>query len=77
MLKKSAGDAIKTASKRAIQKISEATGDLIHKKIVDRITKVSKTLPQNNSETNEEEILTERYISPEKRQQIINDLRFI
>ena len=36
---------------------------------------VSKTSPKNNSENNEEEILTERYISPEPRQKIINDLR--
>ena len=36
---------------------------------------VSKTLPKNNLETNEEEILRERYISPELRQKIINDLR--
>ena len=31
--------------------------------------------PKNNSETNEEEILREKYISPEQRQQIIDDLR--
>ena len=40
--KKSATDAIKTASKRAIQKSAEATGDLIGKKIADKITSVSK-----------------------------------
>ena len=33
--------------------------------------------PKNNSETNEEEILRERYISPEQRQKIIYDLRLI
>ena len=32
---------LKTASKRAIQKTAEATGDLIGNKIVDKITKVS------------------------------------
>ena len=32
-------------------KNSEATGDLIGNEIADRIAKVSKTLPQNNSET--------------------------
>ena len=32
--KKSATDAIKTASKRAIQKTAEATGDLIGKKLL-------------------------------------------
>ena len=35
-------DAIKTASKRAIQKTAEATGDLIGNKIADIITSVSK-----------------------------------
>ena len=34
-------DAIKTASKRAIQKTAEATGDLIGNKIVYKITSVS------------------------------------
>ena len=63
MLKLSTTDALKTASKRAIQKTVEATGDLIGNKIADSITKVSKTSLQNNSETNEG-ILEERYISP-------------
>ena len=40
--KKSTTDAIKTASKRAIQKTAEATGDLIGNKIDDKITSVSK-----------------------------------
>ena len=39
--KKSAGDAIKTDSKRLVQKLSEATGYLIGKKIADQITKAS------------------------------------
>ena len=38
--KKSTTDAIKTASKRAIQKTAEATGDLIGNKILDKITSV-------------------------------------
>ena len=41
-LKKSATDAVKTASKRAIQKTAEATGDLIGNKIADKIIIVSK-----------------------------------
>ena len=74
--KQSATDALKTASKRAIQKTAEATGYLIRNKIADRITKVSKMLPKDNSETNGEgEILRERYIFPEQRQKIIDDLR--
>ena len=74
--KQSAIYAFKTATKRAIQKTAEATGDLIGNKIADKITRVSKTSPKNNSErvTNEEEILRERYISPELRHKIINDL---
>ena len=39
--KRSMTDAIKTASKRAIQKTAEATGDLIGNKIADGITSVS------------------------------------
>ena len=37
--KKPTADAIKTASKRAMQKTAEATGDLIANKIADKITK--------------------------------------
>ena len=36
--RKSATDAIKTASKRAIQKAAKTTGDLVGNKIADRIT---------------------------------------
>ena len=43
--KKSIPDAIKTASGRAIQKIAEATGDLIGNKVTDKITSVSKKSP--------------------------------
>ena len=39
---KSTTDAIKTASKRAIQKATEATGDLVGNKIAYKITSVSK-----------------------------------
>ena len=45
--KKSSTDAIETASKRAIQKTSEATGDLTGNKIADKITSVSEK-PSNN-----------------------------
>ena len=40
--KKSAADAFKIASKRAIQKTAEATGDLIGNKIADKNTSYSK-----------------------------------
>ena len=59
--KKSTTDAIKTASKRAIQKTAEATGDLIGNKIADKITSISKKsnneLP-NNDEKEDVEITT-------------------
>ena len=83
--KKSTTDAIKTASKRAFQKTAEVTGHLIGNKIADKITSVSKKkstkeLP-NNGQTKEEdvEITThkKRYISPEERQQIIDELRLV
>ena len=80
--KKSTTDALKTASKRAIQKTVEATSDLIVNKIADKITSVSKKKSakelHNNDETREEdiEITTnkKRHISPEERQQIIDEL---
>ena len=81
--KKSTTDAIKTASKRAIQKTAEAIGDLIGNKIADKITSVLKEKPDkeldNNDEREDVEIATpkKRYISPEKRKQIIEKLRFI
>ena len=66
---------LKLHSKRVIQETPEATGNLIGNKFVDKIRRISKTSPQNNSETNEEEILRERYISPKLWQKIIDDLR--
>ena len=45
------------------------------------LQKSQKALQQNNSETvingHDKEILKERYLSPEKRQKIIDDLRLI
>ena len=49
--KKSAADAFKTPSKRAIQKTAESTGDLIGDKSANKITKVSKNSQKSNSET--------------------------
>ena len=43
--KQSAIDAIKTASKRAIQNMAEATSGLIVNKIAEKITKESRTSP--------------------------------
>ena len=60
--KKSTTDAIKTASKRATQKTAEATGDLIGNKI---------------AEDAELTTYKKRYISPEERKQIIDELRLV
>ena len=80
--KKSRTNAIKTASKRAIQKTAEATGDLTGNKITDKITSISKKsnkeLP-NNDKKEDVKITThkKRYISPEGRQRIIDELRLV
>ena len=63
MPKKSTTDAMKTASKRAIQTTAVETGDLIGNKISDKL--------------DEADIPKERYISPEERQQIIDALRLL
>ena len=64
--------------------IDEAMGKLFGNKIANKITKVSLIVPKNSLETvtNEPEnilldleISKERYISPAKRQQIIDDMR--
>ena len=57
-------DAAKTASKRVVKKSAEATGDLIGNKIADKISSIGK--PKE---------IAEIYIPPEKRQQIVDDLR--
>ena len=63
--KKSATDAIKPASERAIQKIAEATGDLVGNKIADKIN-VSKKSTKKLPTIDEDVKLTthKRYISP-------------
>ena len=71
------------------QKATEAAGDLICNKIADVVrsktlatrakSKVSKSSPQNNSETianKHDEKIPQRYISTEERQKIIKDLTF-
>ena len=82
--KKSTTDAIKTASKRAIQKTIKAISDLIGNKIANKITSVSKEF---HSKKSSQDVLkadgnkiknTKRKIYiPEKRQQIIDELRLI
>ena len=71
--KKSATDAIKTASERTIQKTAEATGDLIVNKIADKITSISKKSTKNLPTIDEDAELStnkKRYISPKERQDI-------
>ena len=61
-------DAAKT--KRVVQKTAEATGDLIGNKIADKITSIGKSKEKEKTKKAEE-----IYIPPEKRQQIIDDLK--
>ena len=78
--KKSATDAIKTASERAIQIAAEAIEYLIGNKIADKVTsKKSKELNSEELSSNEanNEIPKERYISPQERKQIIDESRLI
>ena len=74
--KKSTTDTIKTASKRPIQKNAEATDDLIGNKIAEKITSIFKK-PSNNNDGVELATQKKRYISPEERQQITNELRLV
>ena len=78
--RKSATDAVKTASKRKIQKTVEAIGGLIGNKIADKLSSVSKKKSNNNNDDDDDvELAThkKRYISPEERQQIIDELRSV
>ena len=85
MVKKLMDSAIKTgkdfakpASKKVIQKASEARGDLIENKIADKITSIGK--PKNKKEKDEINVMEETqeiYIPPENRKQIINDLKLL
>ena len=76
--RKSTTDAIKTTSKRVIQKTAKATGDLIGNKIADKITSVSKKC-NNNNKNNEDVELTahkkDTYL--QKKEQIIEELRLV
>ena len=77
--KQSATDALKTSSKTVIQIKAEETGDLIGNRNANKIKRVSKNSQQNNSKiiTNkhDKEIPKERYVSPEERQEITDELR--
>ena len=71
--KKSAADALKTGSKRAILKTEKRTGDLVGNKILDKIRRVSKTSPQNILEKNKKQYLEKNLYL----QKIIDDLILI
>ena len=70
--KKSTTDAIKTSSKRGIQKTAKATGDLIGNKIADKITSVSKKSSAHskkleNDHTNDELEAPKKYSYLQKK----------
>ena len=66
--KKYARGAIETPSKRAIQKIAEATGHLIANKNAEKKTPPKEMHSQNEDEI---EVPEERYISPEKTNKLL------
>ena len=72
-VKKQGNNFVKIAGKKIVQKSAETTGDLIGNKIADKITSLGKS--KNKEKGNETNEVEEIYISPEKRQQIIDDLR--
>ena len=67
-------DFAKIAGKKVLTKSAEATGDLIGNKIADRITKSSRNKDQKEDDRIMEEP-QELIIPPEKREQIIKDLK--
>ena len=75
---KSATDALKIPGKRAIKKTAEAGGNLVGNFIADKIASISKkpaSEPHSNAVNNE--IPKQRYISPQERQKMIDELRLI
>ena len=79
--KQSATDVLKTSPKRVIQKTTETAVNLIGNKFADKITKGSKSSPQNSLEIvqneNDKETTKPRYVTPEKMQKTIDDLSLI
>ena len=73
--------AIKTASKRVIQKTLEASSNLIGNKIANTITvfqKVDNKIIQTQLQMiSDNEIPKKRYISPEERQKTIVEMRIM
>ena len=67
-------DFAKIAGKKALHKSAEATGEMIGNKIADRITRSSRNKAQKEDDGIMEET-QELIIPPEKREQIIRDLK--
>ena len=67
-------DFAKIAGNKVLTKSTEATGDMIGNKIADRITKSSRNKAQKEDDRIMEET-QELIIPPEKREQIIRDLK--
>ena len=67
-------DFAKIAGKKVLTKRAEATGDMIGNKIADRITKSSRNKARKEDDRIMEET-QEILIPPEKREQIIRDLK--
>ena len=67
-------DFAKIAGKKVLTKSAEPTGDLIGNKIADRITKSTTNKAQKEDDRIMEET-QELIIPPEKREQIIRDLK--
>ena len=65
-------DAAKIVSKQVVKKNAEATGDLIRNTIANEITSLGKTKSKEKEDKRQD-----IYIPPEKRQQIIDDLRLL
>ena len=67
-------DFAKIAGKKVLTKSAEATGDLIGNRIADKITKSDRNKEQKENDRIMEET-QEIIIPPEKREQIIRDLK--
>ena len=75
--KKYATDALKTSSKQVIQKTPEATGDLIGNKIANKITKLQKIynkIIQRQLQMSMIKKYLNKYVSPEERQETIDEI---
>ena len=87
LAEESSTDALKTVSKRATQNTAEVTGHLIRNNITGKITKVSRISLKNSQRqlqlkqkilnTINKYLKKDISISPEEREQSVDDLRLI